>query len=77
MIIRLGEDSSEEEEEEVHAPPPSGVQRLLGGLDMFLKEARRSSEVGLFQISYLNNKIVLILFIFTCILHQSTSINFS
>ena len=44
VIIRLGDDSSEEEEEKV-CPSPFGVQKLLGGLDMFLKEARRSSEI--------------------------------
>ncbi|XP_045195741.2 zinc finger C3H1 domain-containing protein-like [Mercenaria mercenaria] len=43
VIINLGEDSSDEEEEKMQTAP-SGVQKLLGGLDSFLKEARRSSE---------------------------------
>ncbi|XP_060575888.1 zinc finger C3H1 domain-containing protein-like [Ruditapes philippinarum] len=43
VIINLGEDSSDEEEEKLQTAP-SGVQKLLGGLDSFLKEARRSTE---------------------------------
>jgi hypothetical protein len=46
VIINLGEDSSDEEEEKSQTAP-SGVQKLLGGLDSFLKEARRSTEVFL------------------------------
>lgn len=44
VIINLGEDSSDEEEEKKEQAP-TGVQKLLGGLDSFLKEARRSTEV--------------------------------
>ncbi|XP_052809654.1 zinc finger C3H1 domain-containing protein-like [Mya arenaria] len=43
VIIRLGEDSSDEDEE-VAPPPP--VNNFLGGLDSFLKEARKSTEVS-------------------------------
>ncbi|XP_052237963.1 zinc finger C3H1 domain-containing protein-like isoform X2 [Dreissena polymorpha] len=49
VIIPLGEDSSEEdEEEEETVAPPGGKPHMvdfLGGLDSFLKEARRDSEV--------------------------------
>ncbi|KAL4233593.1 Zinc finger C3H1 domain-containing protein [Mactra antiquata] len=43
VIINLQDDSSEEEPDTIH-DGTSGVQKLLGGLDSFLKEARKSSE---------------------------------
>ena len=44
VVINLGDDSSDEEET-AHTVPPS-VDKLLGGLDDFLKAARRSAEAA-------------------------------
>ena len=43
VVINLGDDSSDEEDQMSHTVP-SDVNKLLGGLDDFLKEARRSAE---------------------------------
>ena len=43
VVINLGDDSSDEEDHMSHTVP-SDVNKLLGGLDDFLKEARRSAE---------------------------------
>ena len=52
MVIRIGEDSSEDEEcddgkQSKQAGKDGGMAGLLGSIDMFLRQAKRASQVGI------------------------------